>query len=129
MGCSFYLSHGYQIPNCKWSRNGPRKPAHSQGMLLNINEAKYDRQHLHGRARYARRGNHPTCALMRIRACAALLSARTPRLHRIQVSIRHQKLSHLFSKAEHRGIRLETGRHGWGRPGSDHPQVKWQSLL
>ena len=37
-GCSLRLSHGYQISNCKWSRNGLRKPAHSQGMLLNVNE-------------------------------------------------------------------------------------------
>ena len=48
------LSHGYQISNCKWSRNGMRKPTHSQGMLLSINETKHGRQHLHGRARYAR---------------------------------------------------------------------------
>ena len=48
------LSHGYQIPNCKWSRNGLRKPACSQGLLLNINETKNDRQHLHGIARHAR---------------------------------------------------------------------------
>ena len=34
------LSHGYQIPNCKWSRKGSRKPARSQGVLLNINETK-----------------------------------------------------------------------------------------
>ena len=33
----------------------------------------------------------------------------------------------MFSRAEHGGIRLETGRHGWDRPGSDHPQVKRQS--
>ena len=46
----------------------------------------------------------------------------------IQVSRRHQKLSHLFSREEHGGIHLETGRHGWGQPNSDHPQVKRQSL-
>ena len=34
------LPHGYQIPNRKWSRNGSRKPTHSQGVLLNINETK-----------------------------------------------------------------------------------------
>ena len=34
-----------------------------------------------------------------------------------------------FSRAEHGGIHLETGRRGWGRLGSDHPQVKLQSLL
>ena len=49
-----YLSHGYQIPNCKWSRNGLRKPVRSQGVLLNINETKNGRQHLHGRAQYVR---------------------------------------------------------------------------
>ena len=35
-----HLSHGYQIPNRKWSRNGSRKLAHSQGVLLSINETK-----------------------------------------------------------------------------------------
>ena len=34
-----------------------RKLAHSQGMLLSINEAKQGRQHLHGRARHARQGS------------------------------------------------------------------------
>ena len=48
------LSHGYQIPNFKWSGNGSRKPARGQGVLLSINETKNDRQHLHGRARHAR---------------------------------------------------------------------------
>ena len=70
-GCSLCLSHGYQISKYKWSRNGPRKPAHSQGMLLSINETKHGRQHLHGRARHTRRGKHPTCSLRRIRACTA----------------------------------------------------------
>ena len=27
------LSHGYQIPNCKWSGNGSRKPGYGQGVL------------------------------------------------------------------------------------------------
>ena len=39
-GHPLHLSHGYQISNYKWSRNGPRKPTHSQGVLLNFNEAK-----------------------------------------------------------------------------------------
>ena len=34
------LSHGYRIPNCKWSRNGSRKTTCSQGVLLSINETK-----------------------------------------------------------------------------------------
>ena len=42
------LSHGYQISNYKWSRNGPRKPTHSQEVLLSFNEAKNGRQHLYG---------------------------------------------------------------------------------
>ena len=55
----------------------------SRELLFNINEAKHGRQHLHGRARHARRGNHPTCAFRIIRAYAAWRPARTPRLHRI----------------------------------------------
>ena len=64
-------AYSYQISNFKWSRNGSRKPAYSQGMLLSINETKHGRQHLHGRARHARRGKHPTCSLRRVRACIA----------------------------------------------------------
>ena len=62
-----------------------RKPAHSHGMLLSINETKHGRQHLHGRARHARRGKHPTCSLRRIRAYTAWRPARTPRLHRFKL--------------------------------------------
>ena len=45
---------GHQIPHYEWGRNGSRKSAHSQGVLLGINEAKSGRQHLHGRARHER---------------------------------------------------------------------------
>ena len=72
-----------KFPTEKWSMNGRRKPIHSHGMLLNINETKHGRQHLHGRARHARRGKHSTCSLRRIRACTAWRPARTPRLHRV----------------------------------------------
>ena len=65
------LSHGYQISNYKWSRNGLRKSTHSQGMLLSFNEAKHGRQHLYGRTRLARQVKHPSCALRRTRACTA----------------------------------------------------------
>ena len=39
-GHALRLSHGYQIPNCKWSRNGSRKTTRSQGVLLSIIETK-----------------------------------------------------------------------------------------
>ena len=48
-----------------------RKPTRSQGVLLNINETKNGRQHLHGRARHAGRGKHPTYALRRTRVYTA----------------------------------------------------------
>ena len=60
-----------KFPTSKWSRNGSRKLTRSQGVLLSINEIKNGWQHLHGRARHARRGKHPTCALRRTRACTA----------------------------------------------------------
>ena len=34
------LSHGYQIPNSKWSRDGSGKPARSQGVLLSTMKLK-----------------------------------------------------------------------------------------
>ena len=33
-GHPLLLSHGHQVPHCKWSGNGPRKPARSQRVLL-----------------------------------------------------------------------------------------------
>ena len=44
------LSYGYQIPYYEWGRNGSRRLARSQGVLLGINETKRGWQHLHGRA-------------------------------------------------------------------------------
>ena len=59
-GHPFRLSHGDQVPHHKRSRNGSRRPARDQGMLLGINEAKSGRQHIRGRTRHARRGKHST---------------------------------------------------------------------
>ena len=39
-GRPFRLSYGYQIPHCEWGRNGSRRSARSQGVLLGINETK-----------------------------------------------------------------------------------------
>ena len=37
-GHPFRLSYGCQIPYGEWSGNGPRRPAGSQGVLLDVNE-------------------------------------------------------------------------------------------
>ena len=37
-GNLFRLSYGRQIPYVEWSRNGSRRPANSEGVLLGINE-------------------------------------------------------------------------------------------
>ena len=39
-GCPFRLSYDCQIPYGEWSRNGSKRPAGSQGMLLDINETE-----------------------------------------------------------------------------------------
>ena len=43
-----------KFPYHKQSRNGSRRLARGQGVLLGINEAKNGRQHIRGRARHAR---------------------------------------------------------------------------
>ena len=37
-GHPFCQSYGCQIPYGEWSKNGSRRPASSQGVLLNVNE-------------------------------------------------------------------------------------------
>ena len=39
-GHPFCISYGYQIPHCEWGRNGSRRSARGQGVLLGINETK-----------------------------------------------------------------------------------------
>ena len=39
-GHPFRLSYGCQIPYEEWSKNGSRRPAGSQGVLLDINETE-----------------------------------------------------------------------------------------
>ena len=43
--------------------------------------------------------------------------------------VRRQKPSYPLFKVEHGGVRLEAGRHGRNRPGSNHPQDEHQSVL
>ena len=55
-----HLPYGDQVSYHQRSRNGSRRPARGQGVLLGINEVKSGRQHKLRRARHARRGKHPT---------------------------------------------------------------------
>ena len=50
----FRLPHGDQVSYHKWSRNGSRRPARGQRVLLGVNEVKSGRQHIRRRARHAR---------------------------------------------------------------------------
>ena len=39
-GHSLHLSYGCQIPYEEWSRNGSKRPADNQGVLLGVNETE-----------------------------------------------------------------------------------------
>ena len=39
-GHPFRLSYGCQIPYREWGKNGSRRPAGSQGLLLDVNETE-----------------------------------------------------------------------------------------
>ena len=47
-GHPFRLSYGCQIHYEEWSRNGSRKLAGSQGVLLGVNETESSGHHPHG---------------------------------------------------------------------------------
>ena len=108
-GHPFRLSYGCQIPYGEWSRNGSRRPAGSQGVLLDINEIESSCNiHMDELDMRDELNTRP----MPSKELGLVQPARKPRLHRIQICQELQRPPYPLLKTKCGSIRLEVrGRH------------------